>query len=313
MPKMQHLTDISLSSVTSRRTFLKVGAGAAALATAGLTTSARADSTRPIVYAHAAWSDALAITFVGAKLIEDHFGYKVQPLQADVAVIYASLQSGKADLYSNSYMQGLGPLKGDYRGGQADYVKRVAKSIEVVGVSEGPMTQGLAVPKYVTIDSIDELNANADKFPGGIIGIDPGSGLMQSADKTVKAYDLKPKLIAGSEAAMVAAFQRAYSRKEWIVVATWEPLPMWSKFEMKYLKDPKNSMMEEPFHCFHVVNKDFKSNFPKAHQFLTKFHIPNDEEAKVMSWIDDGMAPKDAAAKWVDATKGKGIVEEWLS
>jgi ABC-type proline/glycine betaine transport system substrate-binding protein len=165
MPKMQHLTDISLSGVTSRRTFLKVGAGATALATAGLTTSARADSTRPIVYAHAAWSDALAITFVGAKLIEDHFGYKVQPLQADVAVIYASLQSGKADLYSN----------------------------------------------------------------------------------------------------------------------------------------------------FHVVNKDFKSNFPKAHQFLTKFHIPNDEEAKVMSWIDDGMAPKDAAAKWVDATKGKGIVEEWLS
>jgi len=228
-------------------------------------------------------------------------------------VIYASLQSGKADLYSNSYMQGLGPLKGDYRGGQADYVKRVAKSIEVVGVSEGPMTQGLAVPKYVTIDSIDELNANADKFPGGIIGIDPGSGLMQSADKTVKAYDLKPKLIAGSEAAMTAAFQRAYSRKEWIVVTTWEPLPMWSKFEMKYLKDPKKTMMEEPFHCFHIVNKDFKSDFPKAHEFLKKFHIPNDEEAKIMSWIDDGMAPKDAAAKWVDATKGKGIVEEWLS
>jgi len=206
MPKMQHLDEMFRSTVTSRRTFLKVGAGAA-LATAGLTTSTRADATRPIVYAHAAWSDALAITFVGAKLIEDHFGYKVQPLQADVAVIYASLQSGKADLYSNSYMQGLGPLKGDYRGGQADYVKRVAKSIEVVGVSEGPMTQGLAVPKYVTIDSIDELNANADKFPAGIVGIDPGSGLMQSADKTVKAYDLEPKLVAGSEAAMEAAFQ----------------------------------------------------------------------------------------------------------
>jgi len=73
MPKMQKFDDFFQSRVTSRRTFLKVGAGAA-LATAGLTASAKADAARPIVYAHAAWSDALAITFVGAKLIEDHFG-----------------------------------------------------------------------------------------------------------------------------------------------------------------------------------------------------------------------------------------------
>jgi glycine betaine/proline transport system substrate-binding protein len=152
-------------------------------------------------------------------------------------------------------MQGLGPLKGDYRGGQADYVKRVAQSIEVVGVSEGPMTQGLAVPEYVNIDSID--NDHADKFPGGIIGIDPGSGPMQAADKTVKAYGLKLNLVAGSEAAMEAAFQRAYSRNEWIVVTTWEPLPMWNQYKMKYLEDPQKTMMEEPFYDFHIVRKDF--------------------------------------------------------
>ncbi|WP_352583730.1 glycine betaine ABC transporter substrate-binding protein [Mesorhizobium sp. M0088] len=50
----------------------------------------------------------MAITYVGAKLIEDDFGYKVQPLQAEPGVIYASLQTGKADLYSNSYVQGMG-------------------------------------------------------------------------------------------------------------------------------------------------------------------------------------------------------------
>ena len=311
MPKTNLVNDM-LSSRASRRTFLKAG-GAAALAVGGLAAGARAEASRPLVYAYAAWSDALAITYVGARLMEGNCGYKVQPLQADVGVIYASLQSGKADLFSNSYMQGEGPLKGEYKGGQADYVKKIADAIKVVGISEGPMTQGLAVPDYVDIKSIEDLNANAGKFPGGIIGIDAGSGLMQAADATVKAYGLKLNLVPGSEAAMEAAFQRAYSKNEPIVVTTWEPLPMWSKFKMRYLEDPKKTMMDEPYYCFHVVNKDFESNFPKAQAFLTKFHIPNDEEAKIMGWIDGGMKPEDAAAKWIDEVKGKGIIEPWLA
>jgi glycine betaine/proline transport system substrate-binding protein len=289
-----------------------LGTGGAALALGGLTVSASAEQ-KAIVYAYANWSDALAITYVGAKLIEEHFGYKVQPVQAEPAVIYASLQSGKADVYSAAYMQGLGPLKGTYKGGQSEYVKRVANSIEVVGVSEGPMTQGLAVPDYVSIESIEELNAHAAKFGKKIIGIDPGSGLMQAADKTVKDYGLKLNLVAGSEAAMEAAFQRAYQRKDWIVVTTWAPLPMWAQYKMRYLKDPKQTMMEEPYYDFHIVRKDFKSNFPKAYDFLKKYHIPNEEEANIMSWIDHGMTPQDAAAKWVNESRGKGLIEKWIA
>jgi glycine betaine/proline transport system substrate-binding protein len=297
----------------SRRTFLKAG-GAATLALTGLGTGARAEGSRPLVWVCAAWSDSLAVTYVGARLVEDNLGYKVKVQQADTGVIYASLQKGKADVYSTAYMEGMGPLKGQYNGGQADYVKKIADSIQVVGVAEGPMTQGLAVPDYVDIKSIAELNDHADKFPGGIIGIDAGSGLMKAADQTVKAYDLKLKLVPGSEAAMSAAFQRAYSKNEPVVVTTWQPLPMWSKFKMRYLEDPKKTMMQEPYYCFHVVTKDAGTEFPKAYEFLKRFHIPNDEEAKIMGMIDgDGMKPEDAAAKWIGEVKGKGIIEAWLA
>jgi glycine betaine/proline transport system substrate-binding protein len=88
---------------------------------------------------------------------------------------------------------------------------------------------------------------------------------------------------------------------------------MWSQYKMRYLKDPKQTMMSEPYYCFHIVQKDFKTNFPKAYTFFQKYHVPNDEEAKVMGWIDKGMNPEDAAAKWIDETKGKGIIEEWLA
>jgi glycine betaine/proline transport system substrate-binding protein len=295
----------------SRRTFLKASGAAAVAAGFGRAASAAAD--RPLVYAYANWSDAIAITYVGKKLIEDNFGYKVDLLAAEPAVCYASLQSGKADCYSVGYMQGMGPLKGEYKGGQAEYVERIKDSIDVVGVAEGPMTQGLAVPDYVTIKSIEELNANADKFKDGIVGIDAGSGLMHAADDTVKAYGLKLPLAAGSQASMEAALGRAIQRNEWIVVTTWEPLPMWSTYKVRYLEDPKKTMMAEPFYCFHIVRKDFKENFPKAEAFFKKFHIANGEEAQIMGWIDKGMKPEDAAAKWIDGVKGKGIIEEWIA
>jgi glycine betaine/proline transport system substrate-binding protein len=295
-----------------RRRVLQAG-GALALGATGFAGAARADASRAMVYAYANWSDALAITFVAKQLIETHFGYKVHPLQADPGVIYAALKSGKADVFSNCYMQGLEPLKGIYRGGQAEYVKRVADAIKILGVSEGPMTQGLAVPDYVTIKSIADLNQAAGKFRNGIVGIDPGSGLMHSVDATVKGYDLKIPVTNGSEAAMEAAFQRAYERKEWIVVASWQPLPMWSKFKMRYLEDPKQTMMAEPYYCFHAARNDFQSNFPKAYAFFQKFHIPNNEEAVIMGWIDGGMEPAAAAAKWIKQTTGKGIIEPWLA
>jgi glycine betaine/proline transport system substrate-binding protein len=47
-------------------------------------------------------------------------------------------------------------------------------------------TTGLVVPAYVTINSIEELNANKDKFKGEIIGIG-GAGIHAN---TVKAIDL---------------------------------------------------------------------------------------------------------------------------
>jgi glycine betaine/proline transport system substrate-binding protein len=72
-------------------------------------------------------------------------------------------------------------------------------------------------------------------------------------------------------------------------------------------------MMSEPFNCFHIVRNDFKTNFPKAYDFFKKYHVPNNEEAQVMGWIDKGMKPEAAAAKWIDQTKGKGLIEGWLA
>ena len=307
----EHSSDLAIYS-TSRRSFLKAGA-ATALAATGVSSFAFAEADRPLIYGAVNWSDGMAITHVGKQLIEKHLGYKVELLEADVAVVYASLGSGKADVFSSTYLEGESALAGDYKGGHVEYVNKIKDQIEIVGISEGPMAQGFAVPEYVTIDSIEELNANAEKFGGQIVGIDAGSGLMQSADQAVKDYGVKLKLVAGSQAAMQAAFQRAYERQEWVVVTTWDPLPMWAQFKMKYLGDPKKAMMSEPYYCFHGVRNDLKTNFPKAYSFFQKYHNSNADLAAIMGSVDGGMKPEEAAAKWIKENEGKGIIEKWIA
>jgi glycine betaine/proline transport system substrate-binding protein len=48
----------------------------------------------------------------------------------------------------------------------------------VLGEAFSEGTTGLVVPAYVTINSIEELNANKDKFKGEIIGIGGGAVFM---------------------------------------------------------------------------------------------------------------------------------------
>jgi glycine betaine/proline transport system substrate-binding protein len=297
-------------SGVSRRTLLKGAVAGVALGSFARPVIAQK---RPMVYGYANWQDDLAVTNIGAQLLEEKYGYQVTQVQGDVAVIYASLKQGKIDAFSASYMEGLDPLKGVYNGGQAEYVKKIADAIEIVGVSVGPYTQGFVVPEYVTIDSIDELNANAGKFDNKIIGIDAGSGLFQTADKAIQEYGLKLTQVPGSEGTMFGALKRAYERKEWVVVTAVAPSPLWTLYKLKYLKDPKNIMLPKPFYDFHVVHKDFKSNYPEAYSFFQKYHPSNDDVSEVMHWIDGGASPADAAKRWISENRGKGIIEQWLS
>src|SRR5690606_33267866 len=118
--------------------------------------------------------------------------------------------------------------------------EKVKDKVEKVSVVSGGAKLGWAVPAYVTINSIEELNANADTFGGKIIGIDPGAGLMKLSEQAMADYGLsKLELMEGSGATMTAALDNAIKNKEWVVVTAWSPHWMFGKWELKYLEDPK--------------------------------------------------------------------------
>jgi glycine betaine/proline transport system substrate-binding protein len=66
------------------------------------------------------------------------------------------------------------------------------------------------------INSIEELNANKDKFKGEIIGIGGGAGIHANTVKAIDLYGLDYEQITST--AMVASLDKAIRDKEWIVV-----------------------------------------------------------------------------------------------
>ncbi|WP_301170010.1 glycine betaine ABC transporter substrate-binding protein [Brevibacillus nitrificans] len=143
-----------------------------------------------------------------------------------------------------------------------------------------------------------------------IIGIDPGAGLMKATEKAIKDYDLQGwELVEGSSAAMTAELTQAYKDKKPIIVTGWTPHWMFSKFEMKYLEDPKGSYgKDEQIHT--IVRKGLKEDQPSAYAFLDKFEWKPEDMEKVMLDIADGKKPEEAAAQWVK--NNEETVNKWV-
>ncbi|QQE74337.1 glycine/betaine ABC transporter [Brevibacillus composti] len=143
-----------------------------------------------------------------------------------------------------------------------------------------------------------------------IIGIDPGAGLMKATEKAIEEYELKDwELVEGSGAAMTAALTQAIKDKKPIIVTGWTPHWKFSKFDLKYLKDPKGVYgADEQIHT--IVRKGLKEEHPSAYAFLDNFHWTTDDMGKVMLDIADGKQPEEAAADWVKANEE--TVNKWV-
>lgn len=174
------------------------------------------------------WEDILPITGVAKKVLEDK-GYTVEVTEfSEWGIAYAALTRGDVEVMISEI---------DYVA--QDYWNKNKSRLEKVSVMSHGLYQALAVPSYVDIASVEELNDHAGELGGKIIGIEPGSGLMREAGIAVDEYGLDLDLIEGSAAGMTAALKAAVDRQEPIVVTLWDPSWMYQKFDMKFLADPK--------------------------------------------------------------------------
>ncbi|GLK65068.1 MULTISPECIES: glycine betaine ABC transporter substrate-binding protein [Paracoccus] len=278
-----------------RRLFKAVLAGALAL---GLASEVIAQE-KVIRMGTLSWEDLTPITGITKKVLEDK-GYTVKVTEfSEWGIAYAALTKGDVQIMASQI---------DYVA--HDYWNRNKNRLEKLSPVSHGLYQGIAVPKYVTIDSVEELNENADKFGGRLIGIEPGAGLMREASDAIDAYGLKLQLVEGSTAGMTAALKSAVDRKEWIAVTLWEPTWMALKFDTRFLADPKG-IFAPPQSYYWIAQKGFAEANPEAREIIGSVYIPIEEIARINAAVNDGQTMDQAVAEWTASHEDR--LKRWES
>ncbi|PZO66597.1 MAG: glycine/betaine ABC transporter [Paracoccus denitrificans] len=244
-----------------------------------------------------AWEDLTPITGITKKVLEDK-GYTVEVTEfSEWGIAYAALTRGDVQIMASQT---------DYVA--QDYWQRNKNRLEKISPVSHGLYQGIAVPKYVTIDSLEQLNENAEKFGNKIVGIEPGSGLMRDATNAVSEYGIKLPLIEGSSAAMTAALKSATDRQEWIAVTIWEPSWMAQKFDIKYLADPKG-VFPPPQSYYWIGQKGFSEENPEAREAIASVYVPLADITAINGEVNDGKTMDQAIADWIGAHAD--LIERW--
>lgn len=247
------------------------------------------------------WACANANSHMVKALLEEKFNVKVNLRDMDAGLLWQSVATGDVDFMVTAWLPST----------HAAYYEKLKDDV----VDLGPLYQGakigLVVPKYVTINSIEELNANADKFDGKIVGIDAGAGIMKAADSAIKAYGMdQMKLVQSSDAAMTAELKAAYEKKDWIVVTGWAPHWMFGAFDLKFLDDPKQSFGgEETIDA--ITRKGFAEDYPEINAFLDRYSLNTAQFGSLISMMEEYDDDDAAARAWID--QNQELVNSWFN
>lgn len=267
--------------------------------------TASAASAEPVKIAVTNWADVLAVANVAKYVMETKLKQPVEFVQAAIGIQYQGVARGDLDLMVGGWL----PVT------HGTYYAKYKDNLDDVGIIYTGGKNGWVVPAYVPeseVSTIADLNKPSvkSKLNGIIQGIEPGGGLMQASEKTIKDYNLAGyNLQSSSEAGMLAGVSRAYQSKQWIVATVWSPHWLFQKWKVRYLKDPKGTLGgEEQIHAF--ASKAFAGKFPRANVFMKHFKLTlADVEAIEL----EGNSTNDyatAAMKFVDSHPEK--LKSWL-
>ncbi len=255
-----------------------------------------AESKETVQMLYPNWAEGIAFTHL-AKVALEEKGYEVDIKPIEPGPIYASLAKGDADLFLDAWLPHT----------HADYWEKFGDKLVKIGESFSNGTTGLVVPQYVDIETIPQLNERKDDFDGKIIGIGSGAGIHANTEKAIEAYELDLEQVTSSGPAMMAQLQKAYNKKEPIVITGWKPHHMWANYDLKYLEDPKDIYPKDV--CAIVSRTGFAEDYPTLEKFFKNFNLQETELYDLMSEIKDAEEAEEAARKWYK--QHEVMIESW--
>lgn len=264
-----------------------------------LTGTAYASSEVELGYVQS-WPSSALTTKLAAQAIRDNLDQKVKLQALTAGPMYQAVKQDNIDGLLTAWLPKT----------HASYYKKMWPDLINMGPNLVGTRLGMAVPQYVDADSITDLKGHEGKFDHQVIGVGSGAGVNINTKDAIKAYGLDMHLTSSSTAAMAASLKRAIDHHKPIVVTGWSPLWIWSKFKLKYLKDPKN-IYGQSGHVSTLVNPALAKKSPEVFQFLNRFYIKLSDLNGLEEKVQGGMSQDDAVKQWL--ADHKTTVDGWFA
>lgn len=291
-------------SIAAVAGFVLTGCGTSGNNTTKTGSTGNGSSDKNITIGYTSWAEDVAVTEVWKQVLEKK-GYKVHATELQNGEVFQSMAKGGANSVNVDFDVWLPVTDATYKQKFGDKLTNLGQWYQ------GPVKIGLVVPKYVYdsgITSVAQLNANASKFGNQIVGIDAGSGEMNTlSKKVVPGYGLKLKVAGGSSASMLASLKRAELAKTPVVVTLWSPHWAFSKWNLKYLKDPKG-LFGKSEHIQTDANKAWASSHPTLTKWIGNFKLTSAQLGKLEIDINNDGQTK-GAQEWI--AKNQTLVNSW--
>lgn len=241
------------------------------------------------------WDETYASVYVLKNLLERD-GYTINIKELEAGPAYQAVAKGDIDFHTDMMMPTT----------HASYFDQVKDDIDVQGCWYGAAQNTIAVNEDSPAKSISDLKDMADDYDNTLYGIEAGAGLTKATkEKVIPDYGLESlEYKISSTPAMLAQVKKSTDAGDNIAVTLWHPHWAYSKFPMRDLEDPENSLGEKEI-LYNVGNKESVEKFPFVSQSVKNLAMSEDTLAdlEALMFSEDeynGENPEKAVAEWLD-------------
>ncbi|MDF3935785.1 choline ABC transporter substrate-binding protein [Pseudomonas citronellolis] len=275
----------------------------------GLAQAAEPQSCSQVRFADVGWTDITVTTAVTRLLLSDQ-GYHTKVDRLSVPDTYKAMAEKRIDVFLGNWMPSMAAdLKPFADKGQ----------VQTVGANLEGAKYTLAVPQYAYdagLKSFADIARFKEQLGGRIYGIEPGNDGNQLIKKIIadKAFGLGDfQLVESSEGDMLASVKRAGVLKQPIVFLGWEPHPMNTRLQMRYLEggDQYFGPNYGGATVYTNVRAGYLEECPNVAQLLRNLKFDLAMENHLMDAVlNERSNPRQAAKDWLQANPQ--VRDAWL-
>jgi glycine betaine/proline transport system substrate-binding protein len=247
------------------------------------------------------WDENEAVSNLTKVLLEDELGYENVELRTlDVGPLYEGVGNGDLHAFQDVWLPA-----------HRDYVAGVEDNTELLGSwFQGTTKFGIAVPSYMNIASLEELNdTNADM----ILGIEQGAvSMTKIPTEVIPTYGLEQDLVEAPTEGMLSEVERLYNGREEFAFIAWSPHWMNQRYDITYLDDPKDAFEEvdNTVDLSTIVNADLKEDEPVAYAFMAALTLDEEQINAMEDEINTASAPEPGVRNWLE--NNRDVVQPWI-